>query len=163
MQSLQQLYQIFEAAFPDIVSEPPLPIRASEDSKVGQFKGHKNAVGFLAGYSCSWMTRFCYGECYTERGQAGMDAAYRFRTKNTWALFAHLLAGDCEGLTQNFSTLIQKPVDQYHRRLAKAEDGRRKRKTCVGIGRQDVEMDVVGRFSRCYPCYGCARFDRHAS
>ena len=57
MQSLQDLFQIFEAAFPDIVSEPPFLIQASEDSKVGQFKGHKNSVGFLAGYSCSWMTR----------------------------------------------------------------------------------------------------------
>ena len=127
MQSLQQLYQIFEAAFPDIVSEPPLPIRASLDSKVGQFKGHKNSVGFLAGYSCSWMTPFCYGECYTERGQAGMDTAYQFRARNTWALFAHLLAGDCEGLTQSFSTLIQKSVDQYHRRLAKTEDAKERR------------------------------------
>ena len=127
MQSLQQLNQIFEAAFPDIVSEPPLLIRASEDSKVGQFKGHKNSVGFLAGYSCRWMTPFCYGECYTERGQAGMDIARTFRAENTWALFAYLLAGDCEGLTQNFSTLIQKSVDQYHRRLAKTEDAKERR------------------------------------
>mgnify|MGYP001499924738 CR=1 FL=1 len=49
MQSLKQLYQIFEAAFPDIVSEAPLVIRASEDSKVGHFKGHKNSVGILQG------------------------------------------------------------------------------------------------------------------
>ncbi len=116
MQSLQDLYEIFEAAFPDIVSEPPFLIQASEDSKVGQFRGHKNSVGFLAGYSCSWMTKMCYGKCYTERGRSGQDIAYMFRARNTWALFECLLRKDLEGLTDRFSDLIQFSHDQYNRK-----------------------------------------------
>ena len=117
MKTTQQLYEAFAAAFPDIVSEPPPLIRASADSKVGQFKGHKNSVGFLAGYSCSWMTLLCYLMCYTERGQAGMDNAYLFRAWNTWALFAYLLKGDVDGLARNFSSLITHANKQYHNRL----------------------------------------------
>lgn len=122
MKTTQQLYEVFAAAFPDIVSEPPPLIRASTDSKVGQFKGHKNSVGLLAGYSCSWMTKLCYSMCYTERGQAGMNNAYLFRAWNTWGLFAYLLKEDVDGLARNFSSLITESVRQYRNEIKKATD-----------------------------------------
>jgi hypothetical protein len=116
-----KLYDEFITHYPEVVKENPDEFKASCDSKVRQFKSHKNSIGFLAGYSCPMATLLCLSVCYTQRGFSGLPASEKFKAHNTWVLFKYLKEGDVGAIIERLKRVVEFADRQYARRLAKLE------------------------------------------
>ena len=61
-------------------------IAASSASKIAQFKGHKNSVGFMPVQTCPFATNACKNVCYVEQ-TFRYPAVKTALSNNTKALF----------------------------------------------------------------------------
>lgn len=111
------LIEMFKKHFPEIVEDNPTEFKASVDRKVGQFKSHKNSIGFMAGYTCGGATDACLGACYTQKGASSWRASERVKASNTWVLIKHIQNDDLQGLVSNFESLIRHSVGQFNRKV----------------------------------------------
>ena len=119
--AFHKLYDEFVTQYPEIVKENPDEFKASCDSKVRQFKSHKNSIGFLAAYSCPMATLLCISVCYTQRGFSGLPNSERVKAQNTWVLFKYLIEGNVEAIVERLSRVVEVADNQYNRRLNKLE------------------------------------------
>ena len=96
-------------------------IAASSASKIAQFKGHKNSVGFMPIQTCPFSTESCTKVCYVEQ-TFRYPAVKKALQQNTNILFSldqttqttHRLMAQLRGL-------VWKSLRQRERRLAKLD------------------------------------------
>ena len=96
-------------------------IAASSASKIAQFKGHKNSVGFMPIQTCPFATESCTKVCYVEK-TFRYPAVKKVLSKNTEGLFFL----DCtvlspHRLTSQLRGLVWNSLRQRERRLAKLD------------------------------------------
>ena len=107
------------------------------------FKGHRNAAGFLAFYTCPGATQECMACCYTEGGQAGMPIAKDFRAQNTHALLQLCRRRAVRKLSDQLGCLMDDAHAQYERRLAKASDRELRRLRRGSLFRHNWSGDLL--------------------